>query len=324
MTVPTLHLLSTDQYAPLVEQLSRHHQPSCSQFLGWFLQTGHSTVDHLGRSKVYSTHSNPDYLPLDEPVVLVINSFHRLRIYVSTEPVFDNQGVVTESLKKQAAVGDWNGEKAPRLYDDDHLHVLYQKSVDLLEHVLHQVINEWGNNECMFHGVSLVWQPLISALYKIIYYGPCHTFVKPVETDIPIESPWPLSNLVASDVKTVVERNKILYDSKYVEDCFRISSALRDQGKLVAWAYTHRDLPIGGLHVIPEYRRRQLASIIVRDLCNKQSRFLLDNAPNSDQIQYYVLSLVEYSNPASTALFERLGFSKVGLGMTWTEISVRK
>jgi ribosomal protein S18 acetylase RimI-like enzyme len=83
-------------------------------------------------------------------------------------------------------------------------------------------------------------------------------------------------------------------------------------------------VPIGGLHVLPDYRRRNLASIVVDDLCNQQTRFLLDHAPHADTVQYYLQSLVEYTNLGSTALFERLGFIKVGIGMTWTYISLRK
>ncbi|KAI8335553.1 hypothetical protein BC941DRAFT_430618 [Chlamydoabsidia padenii] len=321
--MPILNLLTTDQYAPLIDQLAQHHQPSATHLLGWFLQTGHSSVDTLGRSKVYSTHPDPSYLPTNEPVVIVVNHFHRLRIYLSTESTLDRKGHVSATMKQQAIDGDWSGEKAPQFYgDNDALQSLYRRSVEKLETVLLELTSQGDNNSIMFHGLSLLWQPLVNMMFEVSYYGPCHMFVKPAEIiHGPLDSPYPISKLNPMDLKMVVEKNKILYDSSYVEDCFRMSTALRNnQGELIAWGYTHRDLPIGGLHVLAEYRRRNLASIIVGDLCNQQTQFLIDHAPYATTLPYYVQSLVEYTNPGSTALFERLGFTKVGLGKTWTFI----
>lgn len=372
MSTSRLHLLTTDQYAPLIDQLSRHHQPSCSQFLGWFLQTGHSTVDTLGRSKVYSTHPDPSHLPSHEPVVIVVNNFHRLRIYVSTESGLDSRGPISEAMKEQARAGDWNGEKAPPLYEDP-LQSLYKRSVELLEPVLLEVTNQWADSGLLFHGLSILWQPLVNALYQVSDYGPCHMFVKPAQAllECSLDSPYPVSRLSAKDLTEVsFEGSPTGAHSNHTLILCRWSKEIRSSTMPAMWRiasecqplyeilmvnwwlgdiptvivsyekpillsstlqYTTVSLifvvvivPIGGLHVLPDYRRRNLASIVASDLCNQQTRFLLDHAPHADTVQYYVQSLVEYSNLGSTALFERLGFTKVGIGMTWTYISLRK
>ncbi|ORZ04941.1 hypothetical protein BCR42DRAFT_428853 [Absidia repens] len=326
MTLPTIHLLSTDQYPSLIEQLARYHQPSSSQMLGWFLQTGHSSIDTLGRAKVYSTHPDPTFLPTDEPVVIMINSFHRLQVYVSTEPLLDNCGSISDTMKKHAVDRDWASEKVPRYCDgNDSIQSLYKRSVEVLESALLQLTNEWPDNEILLHGISIMWQPLLNVLYDVVSYNPCHLFCKPAEiVETGLGSPYTISKIDPDDLKIVVEKNKILYDSEYVKDCFRISTAMRYNGELVAWGYTHRDITIGGLHVLPEYRRRNLASVVVRDLCNKQAQFLLDVGPHADTVKYYVQGFVELSNVGSASLFERLGFEKSGLGTAWTVIVPRK
>jgi hypothetical protein len=158
----------------------------------------------LGRSKVYSTHTDPGHIPSDEPVVIVVNNFHRLRIYVSTESYLDSHGSITDAMKEQAQAGNWGGEKAPRLYDDA-LQSLYERSVKLLEPVLLEVTKQWADSGLLFHGLSILWQPLVNALYQVSYYGPCHMFAKPAQAllESPLDSPYTISRLVAKDLTQV-------------------------------------------------------------------------------------------------------------------------
>ncbi|CAO3589557.1 unnamed protein product [Absidia cylindrospora] len=229
-------------------------------------------------------------------------------------------------MKNHAVDRNWLGEKVPHYCDgNDTIQSLYRRSVEVLEPALLQLTNEWPDDEILLHGISIMWQPLVNALYDVVGYNPCHSFCKPAEiVETGLESPYTISKIDPGDLKIVVEKNKILYDSEYVKDCFRISTAMRYNGELIAWGYTHRDITIGGLHVLPEYRRRNLASVVVRDLCNQQSQFLLENGPYADTVKYYLQSLVEHYNVGSASLFERLGFEKSGLGMAWTFIVPRK
>jgi hypothetical protein len=75
---------------------------------------------------------------------------------------------------------------------------------------------------------------------------PCFKFVKQASKSLkPIELPshLQLDRLYHKDVYLVQSKNKVPYDTAYVEDCIRISSALRtiQSNELAAWGMTHRD-----------------------------------------------------------------------------------
>jgi hypothetical protein len=87
-------------------------------------------------------------------------------------------------------------------------------------------------------------------MYKhttIDYDGPCFTFAKKASdaieaTQLPEHLEY---SKLDQDVDTAIvrEMNKVTYETSYVKDCLRISSAIRtkDTQELVAWAMTHRD-----------------------------------------------------------------------------------
>ncbi|ORX60493.1 hypothetical protein DM01DRAFT_1161328 [Hesseltinella vesiculosa] len=308
----SLHLFSPDQYPQLTEQLLAHHQPINTPFLGWFLLTGRYEADHLGRAKLYSSHPDPNYLPIDDPVVLVTNSFHRLRIFVSTE-AYLNQYKFSDEILQCADESNW-ATKAPLLFPDDaERQALYEKSVAVLEPILLKAMEDM---EIFIHGASLLWSPLLNSIFNIGFQAPCKTFYKPVSSvGEPEATKYTVDVVTDQDVEEVVKRNKIDYDPIYVKDCCKYSVALRDGDKLIAWAFTHRDMPIGGLHVIPEYRRQGLASVVMSHLTDKHAKLYRSVYPGRNT---FVSAIIEVTNPASMALFTSLGFENTGLGVCWT------
>jgi len=102
-----------------------------------------------------------------------------------------------------------------------------------------------ANKGVLYHDTCLLWAPIFHKLFTINIDAPCYVFTRQASKPLdPIELPenYTIGSLKPSDVETVVTKNKISYESKYVLDCFRISSAIRTgDGKLVAWGMTHRD-----------------------------------------------------------------------------------
>lgn len=100
----------------------------------------------------------------------------------------------------------------------------------------------------LYHDTCLLWAPIFHKLFKINIDTPCYVFSKQASKPLdPIKLPtnYTIDSLKASDVETVVTKNKIAYEPRYVQDCFRISSAIRTgDGELVAWGMTHRDCKV--------------------------------------------------------------------------------
>lgn len=87
------------------------------------------------------------------------------------------------------------------------------------------------------------------------FHAPCFKFIKQASIPLkPIALPAHLKwdQLYRKDVQLVQSNNKVFYDTDYIEDCIRISSALRtmETNELAAWGMTHRD---GKYHVNDVY-----------------------------------------------------------------------
>ncbi|KAI7898524.1 uncharacterized protein BX663DRAFT_239408 [Cokeromyces recurvatus] len=149
-------------------------------------------------------------------------------------------------------------------------------------------------------------------------------FVKQASTPLlPITQLPPtlkLTELVKpDDVELVRISNKILFDREYVEACFCMTSAIKkvDTNESVAWAMTHRDLYVGALHVLPDYRRRGLAEIILIDITRRYIDFYKQCLPDVPLSQMYINACVESYNTPSANLFKKAGWSQIGLGKCW-------
>jgi hypothetical protein len=103
-----------------------------------------------------------------------------------------------------------------------------------------------GRLGILYHDVNLLWAPAFHQLFEIEVDAPCFKFVKQASIPLkPVTVPpyLQLDRLYRKDVQLVQSKNKVAYDVAYIEDCIRISSALRtvQTNELAAWGMTHRD-----------------------------------------------------------------------------------
>jgi ribosomal protein S18 acetylase RimI-like enzyme len=195
----------------------------------------------------------------------------------------------------------------------------------------------------LLHGPNCLWGPVFHEILDVKMDAPCFKFVKPITSfdatkAIVLPDNLKMATLEKADVNLVHSTNKIAYDISYVEDCFRISSAIRtfDNNELAAWSMTHRDCKsilsklidteqllihspvfVGSLHVLPEYRRRGCAEIILQDLCRQYAEYYRRTLPDTLAEKAYFGSAVEKFNDSSANLFTKTGWKSVGLGITW-------
>lgn len=133
--------------------------------------------------------------------------------------------------------------------------------------------------------------------------------------------------------------NKISYDIQYVTECCQISTVIRGpDGNMVAWAFTHSDGmyesafgqiinsltlfetnslstgAVGALHVLPDWRRLGLAQVVVQNLCVKQAQAFMQLL---EPHQIYLKAIIENFNITSKSMFQKLGWTKSGVGITW-------
>ncbi|KAI7865749.1 uncharacterized protein EV154DRAFT_533015 [Mucor mucedo] len=182
---------------------------------------------------------------------------------------------------------------------------------------------EMHEGEVFLHGVNLLWSSVFHKLIDAQFEAPCFKFVKPTSSlDLDGEMTLPhdlkLTKLEHQDIQKVHSSNKVTYDIKYIEDCFRLSSAIRrvDNDELAAWTMTHRDFAVGALYVLPEYRRKGYAEVILHDVCKQHVAFYKQAIPEK-AADLYFSATVEYFNTPSANLFKKTGWVSLGLGRTW-------
>lgn len=111
---------------------------------------------------------------------------------------------------------------------------------------------------------------------------------------------------------------------------------VRATGELVAWAVTRCDFSIGMMHVQPEWRKRGLASLIVRTLvaqqrlCVPRHPAVLEAAALDAAVAKEVAAgvavhcFIDADNEASIALFAKLGFVQPGAIADWKHFAMNK
>jgi GNAT superfamily N-acetyltransferase len=73
---------------------------------------------------------------------------------------------------------------------------------------------------------------------------------------------------------------------------------------------------VGSLQVLPEYRRKGYANVILQDLCKQYDAFYKRAIPNNTAELYFGAG-VERFNDSSANLFRKAGWTSFGLGITW-------
>ncbi|CAO0793808.1 unnamed protein product [Mucor circinelloides] len=314
-----LYKWSTDEQIDQLKQFLAHNGPTTASLLGYILSTGECESDAPGKSVIWTSHTDPFHTT--DIVVWIIDSDHRIRFFVTSEIELNFKEMTPDAaiLAHKASYSD----QLPAYFTHAEDEALYKRSLQIVEEFLTLYMDQrYGADKgVLYHDTCLLWAPIFHKLFKINIDTPCYVFSrqasKPLDS-IKLPTNYTIDSLKASDVETVVTKNKIAYEPRYVQDCFRISSAIRTgNGELVAWGMTHRDLYIGALHVLPEHRRQGLAEILVMDLCRQYVNFFKAQLPTVPLDQLYAGACVEMFNDASAGLFKKTGFKTQGLGTTW-------
>ena len=110
-----------------------------------------------------------------------------------------------------------------------------------------------------------------------------------------------VEDLQATDADYIYQNSKYkdFLSVKYIEDRINmgLSSGIKENGKLVAWAITQDDGAIGFLNVLQEYRRQGYAIEIIVDIINKVRK--------SGNIPF---AYIEDTNKHAVELCNKLGF----------------
>ncbi|CAO3631138.1 unnamed protein product [Mucor fragilis] len=314
-----LYKWSTDEQVDQLKQFLAYNGPTTASLLGYILSTGECESDAPGKSVIWTSHADPFHTT--DIVVWIIDSDHRIRFFVTSEIELNFKEMTPDAaiLAHKASYPD----ELPAYFTHAEDEALYKRSLQVVEAFLTLYMDtRYGADKgVLYHDTCLLWAPIFHKLFTINIDTPCYVFSRQASKPLdPIKLPanYTIDSLKPSDVETVVTKNKIPYEPRYVLDCFRISSAIRTgDGELVAWGMTHRDLYVGALHVLPEHRRQGLAEILVMDLCRQYAAFFRAQLPTVPLDQLHAGACVEMFNDASAGLFKKTGFKAHGLGTTW-------
>lgn len=260
-----LYKWSTDEQIDQLKQYLAHKGPTTASLLGYLLSTGACESDAPGKSIVWTSHSDP--FNTSSVVIWLIDSGHRIRFFVNSEIELN-----FKEMTPDAAALAYNSsypDELPAYFSNAEDEALYKQSLQTVEEVLTLYMDQrYGadkgtfliviyavyfvvlicfNQGVLYHDTCLLWAPIFHKLFKINIDSPCFVFSRQASKPLdPITLPpqYTIGSLQAADVETVVTKNKIPYDPKYVQDCFRISSAIRVNGELAAWGMTHRDCKV--------------------------------------------------------------------------------
>ncbi|CEP14531.1 hypothetical protein [Parasitella parasitica] len=237
-----LYKWSTNEQIDQLKQYLAYRGPTTTSFLGYILSTHACESDSPGKSVIWTSHQDP--LNTTDVVVWLIDSDHRTRFFVNSEVVLNSKEMTAEAISLEYNTSD--PDKLPPYFKNIQDEELYKRSLKTAEKFLTMYMDQrYGSDTGEFyHDTSLLWAPIFYKLFEINLDVPCFVFSRQVSKPLdPIKLPpnYTVDRLDPTDVNTVVTKNKLAYDPKYVLDCFRISSAIRANGELIAWGMTHRD-----------------------------------------------------------------------------------
>ncbi|KAI9472369.1 MAG: hypothetical protein EXX96DRAFT_622549 [Benjaminiella poitrasii] len=292
------------------------HTPTTSSLLGYLIGTNSFTLDHPRR--IWTSHSDP--LNTSDIVVWIIDG-KRTRFFVNTEPTLEMAPMNLTAATVKTHKGAYFVDEA-----DEYL---FQQSLTVVEQVMSYYISRHGNDQSTpgieLGDVNMLWYKAFLNISGIKYESFCFKFVKQASLDsthlkLPAHlKVTELNKKSERDVDLVQTKNKILFDRDYVEDCFCMTSVIRrvDTNEPVAWAMTHRDLYVGSLHVLPDYRRQGLAEAVLTDITRKYSEYFHKSLPDVPVTNMYSGACVETFNLPSASLFKKSGWKQLGLGVLW-------
>ncbi|CAO3629969.1 unnamed protein product [Mucor fragilis] len=321
MTVQLYKWSSKEQ----IEQLRRYlaqNGPTTSTMLGLLLQTGlYPSVDPFN-PVFWSSH--PDPFNTSDVVVWIIDRGEcTLRTLVSSKIHLDQAPMNPDSLAKLRA-GEDSLDQPLFVNPDDE--ALYQHSMQVYASVLDYFFsqNYTANDEIKLDDTGLLWAPALNTILDMQLLSRCFIFVRQASLPLPpvkLPESATMDRLTSQeDVMLTRNRNKILFDPKYVQDGCHMSSGIRINGDLAANAFTHRDMLVGALHVLSEYRRRGFADMILSDICRQHKEFFQHQLPADISLEHvYFTACVELYNVPSASFFTKSGWTSVGAGTQWIQ-----
>ncbi|CAO0795461.1 unnamed protein product [Mucor circinelloides] len=321
MTIQLYKWSSKEQIEQLKLYLAQNG-PTTSTMLGLLLQTGlYPSVDPID-PVIWSSH--PDPFNTNDVVVWIIDRGNcYLRTLVSSKIHLDNAPMNLDSVAKLRA-GDNNLDQPLFVSPDDE--ALYQHSMQVYASILEHFFSEnyTEDDEIKLDDTGLLWSPALSKLLDMELLSRCFIFVRQASLPLPpVKLPEGaiMDHLTSQeDVMLTRNRNKILFDPKYVEDGCHMSSGIRINGDLAANAFTHRDMLVGALHVLPEYRRRGFAEMILSDICRQHKEFFQHQLPADTSLDHvFFTACVELYNVPSASFFTKSGWTSVGAGTQWIQ-----
>ncbi|KAI9366521.1 hypothetical protein BD770DRAFT_376387 [Pilaira anomala] len=319
----TLYKFSLKENYAQLQDLLVQSGPTTTTLLGWFLGTGMFELDPADECDIWTTSHSDPFQSQDPVVVWIFESVNGIRVFVSSEVVLDLGEFTPEAIELSQTVA--YEEILPTYFVDSQLEILYNQSKLLLESAIKEYMKNKETN-VFVHGLNLLWLPVVSKVLTTTIAGtPCFKFIKPsssfdAEKKIGLPKGLKLTNLESRDVDLVRSTNKISYELSYVQDCIRISSAIRrtDTDELIAWGMTHRNFLVGSLHVLPAYRRKGYAEPVLDDLCRQYKKIFQSKIPaRKEEKELYFCAAVEKPNIASFSRFKKSGWTTFGLGNIW-------
>ncbi|KAG2184593.1 hypothetical protein INT43_000502 [Umbelopsis isabellina] len=314
------HSLQRDQNDEIVSYLGQY-TPYSSSILGFFVRAINNKVSVQGEYQVYCSHAQLSTTTAEDQVILLLAQPNRLRVFLNTEKCLNE---AEPTWMGQDEIGLEHGHFE---FEDENARGLYEKSQDLLEAAIRFV--GWKQQGIFFHGLSVLWTPLLYKMFKVPYNGPCVRYICSVEKYLHKETPQSITvngeelmigSVTVQDIDKVIANNKIPFEKAYVQECSGISTALRRQdGELVAWGLTHSDGAICALHVLQSWRRLGLAQMVLDDLCVKQAK---DFSALHKGYRVYLQGVVENYNTASKAVFHKSGWKIADIGLTWAQVTL--
>ncbi|RCH92810.1 hypothetical protein CU098_010905, partial [Rhizopus stolonifer] len=176
----------------------------------------------------------------------------------------------------------------------------------------------------LYHGINLLWAPVLHQVYKVGFQAPCFKYIKSASTHSPkqieLKSHLKITQVLQEDIDLIKSATSVDYELEYLKQCAFISTAIKTNDKdeqLAGWVLTHRDMLVGALQVLPNWRRQGLADILVQNICTKYVEFFKENLTEVALDKLYFVATVEAHNDASARLFEKMGWVHFGCGVTW-------
>ncbi|KAI8382257.1 hypothetical protein BD560DRAFT_219392 [Blakeslea trispora] len=307
-----------------IEQFKHYlvkHTPHTTHFLGWLYLSKTHKAFPIESSQIWCSHEDP--LNTSDIAVWIIDNGDRIRLFVNVEIELNDI-----PLTQEARDIIYNKERCtsslPNCYADKKYQELYEKSLAKVTNVLRIYSALHDKKEVLYNGINSLWAPALYQNFKVSFEDPCFRYLKQASTitiqPLHLDPMLKLADISMEDVKVIKENTKIDYPIEYLKHCTSVSTCIKTNDKderLAAWVLTHRDMYVGVLQVLPEWRRKGLANILIDAIAMKYIELFKQAMPGTSLEKLYFTATVESFNTASAKLFEKMGWVSTDPGVMW-------